>query len=273
MPEKLDYIVTYKGVFPCSEVNTMHFSSDHSVYEVIRVIDGIALFLEDHYARLIISAQIGGLQFEMELSEFRQNIAELGRINQIQNGNVKFVVSDLGNEIQWLFSFIPHSYPDINDFGQGVSTGLLFAERENPNAKIIQNTIRDMAKQMIADRKLFEVLLVDRNGLITEGSRSNVFFVKGNRFFTAPASQVLEGVTRRKVLECISELNFPIVEEAVLSSEISTFDAAFLTGTSPNVLPVNSVGTVPFATDNLWVEQLMAKYNSVIKLYLDERQK
>lgn len=269
----MDFIITNNDVVLRNEFNSKQLDSDRSVYEVIRIIDGIALFLEDHFARLITSVKIAGLHFEMEFYEFRQKIDDLIILNQNPTGNVKFVLSRIENEFQWSFSFIPHIYPDIDDFHQGVLTGLLFAERENPNAKIIQSTIRERANQMIADQKLYEALLVDRNGMITEGSRSNIFFVKGNRFYTAPASLVLVGVTRKKVFECLNELAFPIIEEAVLASEIGAFDAVFLTGTSPNVLPVSYIGAVQFPVNNFIVEQLMAKYNSMIDKYLNERKK
>jgi branched-chain amino acid aminotransferase len=262
------YVITNHGNLFNSELNTTLFNFDQSVYEVIRVIDGIALFLEDHYTRLVYSVQMSGFNFEMDLPEFRHNILELVRLNHIKNGNVKFVLAEFEKVNHWSFSFIPHSYPDTNDYEQGVKAQLLFAERENPNAKIIQNVIRERANQMIADQKLYEVLLVDRDGLITEGSRSNVFFVKGNRFYTAPAYQVLVGVTRQKVLECLTELGFTIVEEAVLASEIKTYDAAFLTGTSPKVLPVRSIGKQVFNTQLSVVKELMDQYNSLIDNYI-----
>ena len=58
--------------------------------------------------------------------------------------------------------------------------------------------IRERPVRLISDNKLYEVLLVDRNGRITEGSRSNVFFVKGNKFYTGPSAMVLVGITRKK---------------------------------------------------------------------------
>ncbi len=268
IPGSLNYIVTNNGIRPFSEKEASLQNSDRSVYEVIRVIDGVALFLEDHFYRLVSSLQIGGLHLDMGLSEFRQNIADLVSLNQIENGNVKFVISEGTTANQWSFSFISHSYPDSTDYLSGVPVGFLFAERVNPTAKIIQNTVRERANQMIADNGLYEVLLVDRNERITEGSRSNVFFVKGNQFYTAPDSVVLSGVTRKKVMECLADLEFSIVEEAVFTSEISTFDAVFLTGTSPKVLPVRSIGKQVFNTQLLVVNELMDQYNHIIDNYI-----
>lgn len=267
----MDFILTQNGALSISDSTILQINPDHSVYEVIRIIDGKALFLEAHFERLKTSMNIRGFRFEMEFSEFKQNIAELAKLNQKQTGNVKFVLSEFKKENKWSFSFIPHSYPTSNDYFEGVKTGLLFAERENPNAKVIQNLVREKANQMITDQNLYEVLLVDRNGQITEGSRSNVFFVKGTRFYTAPDSVVLVGITRKKVLECLNELAFPIYEEAVLASEISDFDAAFLTGTSPKVLSVKCIDNIQFPAKNIFVEQLKIKYNAMIESYLDKR--
>ena len=157
IPTREKNIITNNGNLFHSELNDTLFNSDHSVYEVIRIIDGVALFLEDHYTRLVSSVNMSGFNFEMDLPEFRHNISELVRLNQIENGNVKFVLAEFGKVNHWSFSFIPHSYPDTNDYEQGVNTELLYAERENPNAKIIQNIVREKANQLIADQTFFEV--------------------------------------------------------------------------------------------------------------------
>jgi branched-chain amino acid aminotransferase len=267
----MDFILTQNGALPVSDSKILQINPEHSVYEVIRLIDGKALFLEDHFERLRSSVNIRRFRFEMEFSEFKQKMAEIASLNQKQNGNVKFILSEFEKKNKWSFSFIPHSYPTPNDYAEGVKTGLLFAERENPNAKVVQNLVREKANQMISSQDLYEVLLVDRNGQITEGSRSNAFFVKGNWFYTAPASVVLVGITRQKVLECLNKLAFPVIEEAVLASEINDFDAVFLTGTSPKVLPVKCIDNIRFQAKNVFVEQLKEKYNSMIERYLYEQ--
>jgi len=116
--------------------------------------------------------------------------------------------------------------------------------------------------------KLYEVLLVDRDGKITEGSRTNVVFVKGDEFYTAPASMVLEGITRKKVLDCLIYLGFSFVEEAVSVDKISDFDAVFLTGTSPKILPVMSIGDRVFDVNNKAIIRLIDSYNLMIQNYI-----
>ncbi len=264
----MNLILSNEGLIPESSYSGISFHSDQLVYEVIRVIDGVALFLEDHFERLERSMQIQGLKFQMAYPDFKQNIAELVRLNHKMEGNVKFVYSVTKGNVHWAFSFIPHNYPIPEYYQSGVTTDLLFAERQNPNAKVIQLVIRDLSNQMITDRKLYEVLLVDRDGMITEGSRSNVFFVKSDVFYTAPNTMILVGITREKVFDCLNELGYTIVEEAVSAKEIDDFDAVFLTGTSPKILPVTSIGKQMFDVQNPAVGRLINGYNLMIQNYI-----
>jgi branched-chain amino acid aminotransferase len=172
------------------------------------------------------------------------------------------------NGLRWAYFFISHSYPSEQEYLEGVSTDLLLVERKNPNSKIVQKSIREMADQLIADQKLYEVLLVDRDGKITEGSRSNVFFVKDEVFFTAPPSKVLVGITRQKVVECLKELGFEVIEKCVTTKEINSYDAVFLTGTSPKVLPVRSIGTIKYNTQLICLKRLMDCYENRIAQYI-----
>lgn len=263
-----NFILTDKGVVDSTKETAFNMNTDRSVYEVIRLIDGVALFLEDHFDRLMASSRISGIQLNMQFPDFSLLINQLMIANQQYTGNIKFLLAVTNSDNHWSLSFIPHSYPSQTDYDLGVTSGLLDAERLNPEAKVIQNAVREKADQMIADKKLYEVLLVDRNGFITEGSRSNVFFVKKDVFYTAPATMVLSGVTRKKVLDCIKEMNHTVLEQAVRSNEIGSYEAAFLTGTSPKVLPINAINDCSFQADHSLVKQLMDHYNRKIDEYI-----
>ncbi len=269
---KADEIITDHGIVAEADSRKEQTISGPSVYEVIRVVDNVALFLDDHFERLMKSFRILGLSPEMDYVGFSLKIDELIQLNQKTEGNIKFLYTVEGNIIKWSFSYIPHSYPSPRDYLHGVKTGLLRAERKNPNAKVVQQTVRERADQLIAEQSLYEVLLVDRDGLITEGSRSNVFFVKDEVFYTAQASKVLVGITRQKVMECLKELNFRVTEEAVAASRINQFDAVFLTGTSPKVLPVRTVDDYVFGPIPDCVRRLMEVYDDRVNQYIQRVQ-
>ena len=88
---------------------------------------------------------------------------------------------------------------------------------------------------MIRESGVYEVLLVNRESKVTEGSRSNLFFIREGVVRTAPDSEVLPGITRQKVLELISEEGFRLDIRSLALEELPSAEAAFLTGTSPKV--------------------------------------
>lgn len=262
------YYITERGIFSEDDFLRKKLNSESAVYEVVRVKEGVALFLVDHFLRMNASLKSKGFDEVWNFPEFKEKVETLIAVNQKSEGNIKIVFLPGSHEPNQLFAFIPHSYPTSEMYLHGVSVGLLFAERKNPNAKVIQSSVRERANQMIQEQRLYEVLLVDREGAVTEGSRSNVFFVKGDIFYTAPASKVLVGITRTKVIECLRELNFELVECAVSAQAIGDFDAVFLTGTSPKVLPVDRVEDCIFRTDLPAVAQLMERYDQMIEAYI-----
>jgi branched-chain amino acid aminotransferase len=97
--------------------------------------------------------------------------------------------------------------------------------------------------------------------------------VKNGVFYTAPASMVLIGITRLKVMECLVKLNFRIAEEAISVDRIGQFDAVFLTGTSPKVLPVVRIGNLNYSASNPSVLALIDEYNRMINNYIENKRR
>jgi D-alanine transaminase len=84
-----------------------------------------------------------------------------------------------------------------------------------------------------------------RNGLITEGSHSNIFFVMDKTLFTHPESNhVLSGITRKNILRIARESGIKIREEAVPENRIRFVQEAFITNTSAEVTPVIELGGI-----------------------------
>jgi D-alanine transaminase len=82
-----------------------------------------------------------------------------------------------------------------------------------------------------------------RNGLITEGSHSNIFFVADGTLFTHPESNhVLSGITRKNILRIAQESGIKIREEAIQENRIRFIQEAFITNTSAEVMPVTELG-------------------------------
>lgn len=186
-----DKFIYNNKVLNCIEFNPILINQGKSLYEVIRLIDGIPLFLEDHLERLAYSASVTGLKLWLSPDEIKSWIKELSKINMTKDGNIKIVFNFNEKEgNNFLAFFIKHSYPTEDMYINGVKTSLLEEERDNPNAKIINKNLREKSDKLIKEKDLFEAILVDRNGNVTEGSRSNIFMIKGNKVYTAPKEDV-----------------------------------------------------------------------------------
>ncbi len=86
-----------------------------------------------------------------------------------------------------------------------------------------------------------EKLLV-RQGLITEGTHTSVFFVKQGVVYTHPnGPHILPGITRSVVIACCEALGIEVREEAVAAADLYEVDEAFLTGTTTQVTAIGSV--------------------------------
>lgn len=98
-----------------------------------------------------------------------------------------------------------------------------------------------IAKEIASQSGSVEALLV-RDGVVTEGSSSNAWFVRNGVLYTAPANRrILAGITRRFVLSLAERLGIPVREQAVSLDHLSTVDEVLMTGTTIEVLPIDEV--------------------------------
>ena len=98
-----------------------------------------------------------------------------------------------------------------------------------------------MANELAMNQNCFETLFV-RDGIITEASHCNVFFIKDNTVFTYPANEyILNGITRQIVIDLCNTLNLKVIEEGVKFSDLENYDEAFLTGTSTQIASIKQI--------------------------------
>uniref|UniRef100_A0A7N0T4E7 Branched-chain-amino-acid aminotransferase n=1 Tax=Kalanchoe fedtschenkoi TaxID=63787 RepID=A0A7N0T4E7_KALFE len=77
---------------------------------------------------------------------------------------------------------------------------------------------------------------------IEEVSASNIFVIKGDTVSTpATSGTILDGVTRRSVLEIARDIGYKVEERAIPVDELSDADEVFCTGTAVGVAPVGSI--------------------------------
>lgn len=270
-----EYFIHNFKFYNASDFNETILNTGTCIYEVIRIENGVALFLESHLNRLFYSADISGLNINEGYCDFESLIDQLIAKNQFKHGKIKIVVkfdSESNNpESDLLIYFTPHYFPSNDEISNGVSVGVCSAIRTNPNAKILHTEARKKANHTIAENKLFEVLLKDNQDNISEGSRSNVFFIKANTIYTPPVSDVLNGITRSNIINICKKNKIAFIEKKINLTELNEMESAFLSGTSLKVLPIRRIDSKDFNVKNTLLLKIIEMYNRLVEDYLSEK--
>ncbi len=238
------------------------------IYEVIRVIDCVCLFLSDHLERLNNSARIAEVKIPVTPEQLIIDLSKLIKGNHTSEGNIKLTVQYLENQTNYYAYFIPHYYPTTDQYKHGVRLLSLKADRQNPNAKIWHNNLKNQVESMLEDRNIFEILLIDIDGYITEGSKSNVFFIKDDKIITAPYQRILPGITRKYILQACLRTQTDIEEKCLHYRELKFTQGCFISGTSPKVLPVNQIDQILIPPVHNILTKLMNEYNTIMLEFL-----
>jgi branched-chain amino acid aminotransferase len=236
------------------------------IYEVIRLIDGKPLFYQEHMLRLCESAKILGISIETHLEAITLDINRLIEQNVIESDNLKLVIGNLGHEkAKWIVYGIKGFYPPNDWFEMGVETKLMHVSRENPHAKVLNQALTEQVDALRKTSTIFEVLLVDEENRITEGSRSNVFFIQGETLIVPKMNLALKGITRQKILFLAEKMGVSCKEVDIYTGDLPQMDGVFVTGTSIDLLPIASIGDLTFESSQLpLMKRLLSQYRHLM---------
>lgn len=211
-----------------------------SVYEALRLVKGKIVRFEDHYKRLVNSADEIGLLINVEGNELKSWLETLIREDNILEATIR--ITAYGGECNSVFILWSKllTYPD-SYYTDGISAITYKGERFLPNCKTGNLLLNYLALEKAHKEDAFEALLVDRYDRVLEGTRSNFYAIKDNVLFTAPDELVLSGVTRILVLQAATELGLTIVFQPIGFKELKKMDELFISSTSMAALPISNL--------------------------------
>lgn len=241
------------------------------IYEVIRVINRVGVFKEDHLARLSRSLTAANIDKPDCLKDIDSHIKTLGETNNTYNYTIKLMITTENDKSSHYCIYIMDAfYPDKDMIEAGIHTHFMEWERVNPNTKIVNSGYKESAAMLMKKYNAFELLLVNSGGYITEGSRTNVFFVKGDKLITAPSEYILEGITRKYVLSACKRVGLKVAEQLLNKDQLTEVDGAFVCGTSLKVLPIASCGNIKIpSSQNRLVKLVVDEYDKIMNEYIN----
>lgn len=266
-----DFFILNHQLLSTRDMSISRETMQQSVYEVVKIVAGIPVFFEEHMQRMRRSAALMNISLPKSDKEILEEVYLLVEKNRCKNTNVKLIRTLIGNEDYFLIYFIDPESLNPEAYEQGIHVILFKGERSNPQLKTVGSSFRDRVEAARAHTGAYEALLVDDQGYITEGSRSNVFFLKNGSLLTPPAHTVLLGVTRKHVLNLCKSLHLPVREELLHQEEISEISGAFITGTTVDIAPVRSIADHTISSmENPCIQDIMKRYSDEIEKYIEQ---
>src|SRR4030065_2376432 len=240
-----------------SEVNLSLFDRGFlfadGVYESIRTYNNKLFRYKDHLDRLKRSLKETRIDFT-DLNSVENIIYELMIKNEIDDEALVYIQITRGTAMPRTHSFpkekiSPTIFISVQELKEST-------EEQTKGVKVIlQEDVRwlrcdikstsllpvVLASQKATEENAAEAILV-RDGMITEGTHTNFFAVKDETLYTAPKSRlILEGITRKVVLEFCDKFKIDYREEFIEKDELKSFNEFFITSTTKEITPVTSI--------------------------------
>ncbi len=263
-------------ILPASQFVPEVIEYGTTIYELIKIVNCVPIFYDEYMERMNQSLKAIGREFWLTSEQLKERIKYLIELNCVrQTDHLRLVISfdNLFYPEQdklFLAYLVQMHLPTPEQYENGVKTLTLNAIRQNPNVKVYLPDLRRKAEQLIAKNNIYEVILLDDQNHITEGSRSNIFFIKNNTLYTASLHKVLPGITRKKVIQLAKKHNIDVQETNIHYSELTHFQAAFLTATSRKIVPIRTIDNFVFDPKNQLLRQLKNWLDQEIKNYAVE---
>jgi branched-chain amino acid aminotransferase len=226
-----------------------------SVFETVRTYAGALFALDEHLARLEDSAAKVGIVLPVAraalAAETARGVAEAANSESTARIMLTRGTGPLGLDTALAGTALrvilvePLVMPPPEHYRDGIAASCVVTVRASDaadSAKLGNYLASALALRKARDAGSVEALVVNRDGLVVEGTTANVFAVVGGKLVT-PALEVgiLEGITRRHVLELAGRDGISVELWAMTPDEIVLADEVFLTSTIREILPVVSI--------------------------------
>jgi len=239
--KNLELIDEREAVIPITQGEIF---SSFGVYESIKVFNGQAEHVNDHLERLFESARILKLEHNFTINDIISSLDILIKANGDMKVSLKLQL--IGGRTPCLFAFTTElpEYP-AEYYIDGATVISFAGERIYPHAKSNCLLLNYMAAREAGLSGALDAILIDRFGFALEGSRSNLFAVRGNTLITSE-EDVLYGVTRKRTIEIAKNLNLTLEFKKIALKDIKEhiFDEVFITSTSMGAIPVKAIDDI-----------------------------
>ena len=230
------------------------------VFEGIRAYRGRIFECDAHLDRLFQSAKAIRLSIPLSREQLRAAMEETMGANGLADCYIRLVctrgVGSLGlsparseKPTVFIITDLLELYPrEMYENGMAIITASVTRNHPNavpPRLKSLNYLNNILAKIEAIDAGVPEALMLNHLGNVAECTADNVFIVRGGQVQTPATSDgILEGVTRKVMIELCTQLHIPLIEKTLQRQDLYAADECFLTGTGAEVVPVTRIDRV-----------------------------
>lgn len=219
------------------------------LFETIRVEEGIPLFLEEHLKRLISGTQLLGWQTP-DRNILRQAVKTTISANRVTLGRARLNLL-LGSTGYHLLVTAQAGLPYTSeDYARGY-TACISKIRKNHRSPLSSLKTMNYLEYLLAwnearSQGAQEAILLNLDGFLAEGSRTNLFIAREGILFTPDlASGPLPGLVRSRVLNLATRLGLKVEEKPLPPRDLLEGEEAFLTNSLMEIMPLTYVDGYP----------------------------
>lgn len=239
--------------------HTLHYGT--GAFEGIRCYKtkkGSAIFrLQEHVDRLIDSCHILNIASPFSNAKIRKAIIDTVKVNKLKECYIRPLVFigygamglyTKGNPIRVAVAAWPWgAYLGEEGLKKGIRVKVSSFTRLHVNVSMTKSkTCGDYVNSTLAKSEAVacgydEALILDTSGFVSEGTGQNIFIVRDGVLITPPLPSVLEGITRKSIIEMAQKEKIRVCERNFTRDEVYIADEAFFTGTAAEVTPIREV--------------------------------
>jgi D-alanine transaminase len=227
-----------------------------AVYEVIRIYRGRLWKVDEHLSRLhdsLSGLAIKGVEIQTIRSRLESTLAHSRLLEALAYIQVTRGVARRTHQFPDAYEPNVLIYVEqfLDRYGERRETGVEAVT--HPDIRWKRNDLKAtsllancMAAQAAQEAGCAEAILIDSQGMVTEGSHTSVFAVAGGKIIVSPASpNVLPGITKRQVLNLAQQSEIGTIEGRLSQSDLWTCQEVFITGTPEEIVPVIKIDGKP----------------------------
>ncbi len=224
----------------------------YGIFDFLRVINQVPLFIDDHLQRFLHSAQMMRLDPGMDIDTLKKNIFQLIEQNSFSYSGMRILLTggsspDGYQVVQPSLAIMQQAM--VQPIDTMVVNGMKLVtyehQRQMPDVKTTDYLMAIWLQPWVKEKGADDVLYCNQ-GMARELPRSNFFIVTADDTICTPGKQVLEGITRKKIIEIAKEAGYRVMEKDLHLEEIKSAKEVFVSSSTKRLIPVSQLDDTKF---------------------------